>query len=86
MAITTTGGSGTYTKLGGTAVTLFTTPNTTNAIFIVDIVETRTATGAAEPASSQIYTLRVGPNTAVRVADDGVNDIVCYTWVGIVIT
>lgn len=85
MAITTTGGSGNYTKLGGTTVTLFTTPNTANAIFIVDIVET-TATQGAEQTNSRVYTLRVGPNTAVKISDDTINDIVCYSWVGIVIT
>lgn len=86
MAIATTGGSGTYTKLGGTTVTLFTTPNTTNALFIIDVVETTAAAGAEAPTSSRVYTLRAGPNTAIKVSDDAVNDIVCYSWVGIVIT
>lgn len=82
MAITTTGGSGNYTKLGGTVITLFTTPNTANAIFVVDIVEQDPATGS----SINIYTRRVGPNTAVYISDDLINWVVSYTWVGIVIT
>lgn len=81
MAITSTGGSGTYTKLGGATVTLFSTPNTTNAIFIVDIVETDSS-----GANLIKYTRRVGPNTAVIIADDPTNAIVTYTWVGMVIT
>ncbi len=82
MAITTTGGSGNYTKLGGTVVTLFTTPNTTNAIFVVDIVEQDPST----MLNNLRYTRRVGPNTPVYISDDLINTVVSYTWVGLVIT
>ncbi len=86
MAVTTTGGSGAYVKLGGTSVTLFTTPNTSNAIFRIDITETRTTEGVANGVYNRPYTVFAGPNTAIKISDDTTNDIVCYNWVGIVIT
>jgi hypothetical protein len=72
--ITTAGGSGTTStsvgSLSGTNLTLFTTPNTTNAIFLVNVLVAGATTGAgaydlAYPQS--IANMKVGPNTTVYV-------------------
>jgi len=99
MAITTAGGggSGTGTLAAQTAngVNLFTTPNTTNAIFAVTV----TATMPMAPISSAIaqtpqnFTFKavVGPNANVRVPlynpYSGVTPVAyaySYQWVSIV--
>jgi len=72
--ITTSGGSGTTnTSVGaqsGTNLSLFTTPNTTNAIFLVNILVAGATTGSgnydlAYPQST--INMKVGPNTSVSV-------------------
>ncbi len=88
MAITTAGGSGNADGANA-SLTLFTTPNTANAIFIVDIfVQLKSSTAplltVAAPTSAK-YTMRVGPNTAVTVyGTTGTN--YSYTWLSMVIT
>ena len=82
MAITTTGGSGSYIKTSNTTPqTLLTTPSTTNALFLINIVET--------DSSGSFLTSRiekVGPNTAVKICDKPLNAIVTYSYVGLVIS
>ena len=87
MAITsTTGGSGSYTHAGsGASYTLFTTPSTTNAIFVVYISQYN-ATGATQATESR--KLVVGPSTPIRVNDDPslTNHVTIWHYAGMVIT
>jgi hypothetical protein len=87
MAITsTTGGSGSYTHTGsGASYTLFTTPATTNAIFIVYISQ-YDSVGNTQVAESR--KLIVGPSTPVRVNDDTslTNNVTIWHYAGMVIT
>lgn len=83
--ITTTGGSGSHVK-GGTsvAITLFTTPNVVDALFIVKL-KTFTPTSGAVKTDEDIK-LVVGPNTPVLAFDDATGDVVIWHWVQMVIT
>ena len=99
MAITTAGGggSGTGSLAANTAtnVSLFSTPATTNAIFIVTVtasMPTAPVTVATIPSTLQEFSFRtiVGPSTAVALplynayAGGAVNYAYSYQWCSIV--
>jgi hypothetical protein len=94
MPITTAGGAGTVTgtraaNTNPSGITLFTTPNTANAVFIVNYTAAAGAGSvnnlgvagddifgfvngsSASSASVSKGSLRVGPNTQIKVADIG---------------
>lgn len=86
MAITTTaGGSGVYTLGAATgAVTLFTTPNVTDAIFIVTLIESTGTTAAAIGNKAKII---VGPNVAYKIADNvAKSGTVSWNWTQMIIS
>ena len=86
MAITTTaGGSGIY-ALGATtgAVTLFTTPNVTDAIFIVTLLESTTSASSVMTNKVKVV---VGPNTAYKIYDAATKSgALSWNWTQVVIS
>jgi hypothetical protein len=86
MAIATTaGGSGVY-ELGASTgdVTLFTTPNVANAIFIVTLIESTSGTAAAVGNKAKVI---VGPNTAYKIYDNvGKDGAISWNWIQMIIS
>lgn len=92
MAISTTGGSGTtsgsVSSGAGTTVNVFTTPNTTDAIFIVNLTVSQ---NVPTIGNTGYFRHIVGPNTTVYHAVSGSGGgspsyVIGYDWCGIVIS
>jgi hypothetical protein len=95
MAITTTGGSGsTSSSVGsnaGTNLSLFTTPATSNATFLITVVCAGEDLGGGASMLNHVAQMKAGPSTAISYPLYNAQGVartyyVSWSWVGVVVT